>query len=99
MESVRSLILLGLLLITCADPVVSRPTPTSTATPAITPTRTREVALSCEPTRMKDAVGVVTVDGRFGIVGEASTYGEDMEGAFWLVRRGAVAGDSVALHF
>jgi hypothetical protein len=77
---------------------VSRATP-PVATPAITPTSTRAIVLSCEPTRKKDAAGVITVDGRFGIVGEAFTYGEDMEGALWLVRRGAALGDSIALHF
>jgi hypothetical protein len=99
MESVRSLIVLGLLLVACVDPAVSRATPAPASTPAITPTSSREVALTCEPTRTKDAVGVITSDGRFGIVGDAFTFGEDMNGAFWLVRRGAVLGDSVALHF
>ena len=101
MESVRSLIVFALLLVACADPAISRATPAPATTPAITPTPTptREIALSCEPTRTKDALGVITTDGRFGIVGDAFTFGEDMNGAFWLVRKGAVAEDSVALHF
>jgi hypothetical protein len=98
MESVRSLIVFALLLVTCVDPTISRATP-APATPAITPTPTREIALSCEPTRTEDALGVITTYGRFGIVGDAFTFGEDMNGAFWLVRKGAVAEDSVALHF
>ena len=99
MEGVRSLIVLGLLFVACVDPAVSRTTP-PVATPAIVPTSTtRAVVLSCEPTRKTDAAGVVTVDGGFGIVGEASTYGGDTEGTFWLVRKGAALGDSIALHF
>src|SRR5438034_96516 len=82
----------------CVDPAVSRTTP-PVATPAIAATSTRAVVLSCEPTRKTDAAGVVTADGGFGIVGEASTYGGDTEGAFWLVRKGAALGDSIALHF
>jgi len=93
------LIVLGLLLVACVDPAVSRTTPAPASTPAITPTSTQEVALSCEPTRTKDALGVVTVDGRSGIVGDAFTFGGDMNGVFLLVRRGAVVGDSIALHF
>ena len=98
MESVRSLIVFALLLVTCVDPTISRATPAA-ATPAITPTPTREIALSCEPSRAKDALGVITTDGRFGIVGDPFTFGEDMNGAFWLVRKGAMVQDSVALHF
>ena len=100
MGSVRSLILLSVVLVACADPAPALPAmPTPISTPAVTPTSTREVTLSCEPTRTTDAAGVITADGRFGIAGAASTYGEDMNGTFWLVRRGAVAGDSIALHF
>jgi len=98
MESVRSLIVLGLLFVACANPAVTRTTP-PVATPTIAPTSTREVTLTCEPTRTKDALGVVTVDGRSGIVGDAFTFGGDINGVFLLVRRGAVVGDSVALHF
>ena len=98
MESVRSLIVFALLLVTCVDSTISRATPAA-ATPAITPTPTREIALSCEPSRTKDALGVITTDGRIGIVGDAFTFGEDMNGAFWLVRKGAMVQDSVALHF
>ena len=93
------MIVFALLLVACVDPTVSRPTLAPASTPTITPTSTREVALSCEPTRTKDALGVVTVDSRSGIVGDAFTFGGDMDGVFWLVRRGAVVGDSVALHF
>jgi len=98
MESVRPLIVFALLLFACVDPTVSRATP-PVARPAITPTSTREITLTCEPTRTKDALGVVTVDGRSGIAGDAFTFGGDMDGVFWLVRRGVVVGDSVALHF
>ena len=99
MESVRSLIVVAMLLVACVDPAISRATPAPATTPAITPTPTREIALSCEPTRTKDALGVTTTDGRFGIVGDPFTFGEDMNGAFWLVRKGAMVQDSIALHF
>jgi hypothetical protein len=99
MESVRSFIVFALLLVACVDPAISRATPAPATTPAITPTPTREIALSCEPSRAKDALGVITTDGRFGIVGDPFTFGEDMNGAFWLVRKGAMVQDSVALHF
>ncbi len=46
-----------------------------------------------------DVAGVVTLNGRLGIVGDTFTFGGDMNGSFWLVRSGAVVGDRVALQF
>jgi hypothetical protein len=63
------------------------------------PSPSQAVAARCEATSSRDASGVVTVDGHTGVVGSASTFGEDMNGAFWLVRRGAVVGDHLSLHF
>jgi hypothetical protein len=48
----------------------------------VTPTPTGTIALACEPTRSRDASGVVTVDGRHGVAGETFTHGEDMNGTF-----------------
>jgi hypothetical protein len=82
---------LAMLLVACVNPVAA-----SIATP--TPPPTKPVP-SCEPTRARDAGGVITVDGRSGVVGDTFTDGGDMNGTFWLVRRGAAVGDSVTLFF
>jgi hypothetical protein len=91
---VRPLTLLTALLVACGSPTAA-----SSATPAPTRAPTRAPAASCEPTRSHDAAGVITLDGRLGIVGDTSTFGGDMDGGFWLVRTGAVVGDRVALDF
>ena len=93
--------LLSVLLFGCVSPTVASPsTPASTlAVVTPTPTLTGALVLACEPTRSRDAAGVITVDGRHGVVGETFTFGEDMNGTFWLVRKGAIVGDSVALRF
>ena len=51
----------------------------------------------CKPTLTRDASGVITVDGKIGIVGETFTYSGD--GSFLLLRRGAVFGETVSLQF
>jgi hypothetical protein len=98
---VPKLALLGVLLLACVSPAPgSHTTPTPTiAAVSPTPTATGPLVLTCEPTRSRDATGVITADGRYGVVGETFTFGEDMNGTFSLVRRGAIAGDRVALHF
>ena len=88
----RPLTALAALLVACTSPAAASP-------PAPTPTPTRAPAATCEPTRTHDAAGVVTLDGRLGIVGDTFTFGGDMNGSFWLVRSGAVVGDRVALQF
>lgn len=95
----RRLPLLALLLFACAGPATSAPSVAPTDRAGVTPTPARSIDLACEPTRSRDASGVITVDGRHGILGETFTFGEDMNGTFWLVRRGAIAGDTAALHF
>ena len=90
----RKLTLLAALLAACVSPAAA-----SRATPTPSPTPTQAVAPTCEPTRSHDAAGVITPGGRFGVVGDTSTYGGDMNGGFWLVRSGAQVGDRVALHF
>ena len=94
----RSLILFALVAVSCASP----PAATATASPAptaATATPTRADTATCEARGRRDATGVVTVDGRTGIVGSTSTFGEDMNGTFWIVRRGAALGDQLSLQF
>jgi len=69
------------------------------STPVPTPMPTRAAPATCEPTRSHDAAGVITLDGRLGIVGDTSTFGGDPNGGFLLVRSGAMVGDRIALHF
>ena len=88
--------LLTALLVACVSPTAASP---ATPAPTRAPTPTRAPAGACEPTRSHDAAGVITLDGRLGIVGDTSTFGGDMNGGFWLVRSGAVVGDRVALAF
>jgi hypothetical protein len=52
---------------------------------------------ACQPTTTRDASGVVTVDGKFGIVGETFTPSGD--GSFLVLRRGAVLGEVASLRF
>jgi hypothetical protein len=91
----RPLTLLAALLVSCVSPAAASPS----TSPAPTSTPTRAAAATCEPTRSHDAAGVITLDGRLGIVGDTSTFGGDMSGGFLLVRSGAVVGDRIALHF
>jgi len=84
------------LLLACVSPaagVHTTPTPVAKSSP------TGDLELTCEPARSRDDSGVLTVDGRHGVIGDAFTHGEDMNGSFRLVRRGAVVGDRAALHF
>lgn len=52
---------------------------------------------ACQPTTTHDASGVITIDGRVGIVGDTFTRSGD--GSFLVVRRGAVAGELASLQF
>jgi hypothetical protein len=51
----------------------------------------------CQPTTTRDATGVITANGKVGIVGDTFTRSGD--GSFLVVRRGAVAGDLASLQF
>ncbi len=53
----------------------------------------------CQPTVIKDASGVITSDGRIGIVGETFALGDLMNGSISVVRRGAKAGDHISVEF
>lgn len=94
------LAIFSVLLLACVSPAASHSTPTQSIAAVIpTATAAAPLVLTCEPTRSRDATGVITADGRYGVVGETFTFGQDMTGTFSLVRRGAIAGDRVALHF
>lgn len=51
----------------------------------------------CKPTTTRDASGVITVDGKIGIVGDTFTRSGD--GSFLVLRRGAVFGEIASLQF
>ena len=59
--------------------------------------RDQPLRADCKPTLTRDASGVITVDGKIGIVGETFTYSGD--GSFLVLRRGAVLGETVSLQF
>lgn len=53
--------------------------------------------MDCQPTTTRDPAGVITADGKVGIVGE--TFSAPGDGSFLIVRRGAVIGDMASLQF
>lgn len=63
------------------------------ARPAATP------VAGCEPTRTRDATGVITSDGRTGIVGDTFAVGDLLGGGPRIVRRGTIPGDQISLRF
>jgi hypothetical protein len=65
------------------------------ATPPVT--RDQPVRVHCDPTITRDASGVITADGKIGIVGETFTRSGD--GSFLVLRRGAVLGELASLQF
>jgi len=56
-------------------------------------------AAGCDPTRSRDASGVITSDGRVGIVGETFAFGGLLKGGTQVVRRGAIVGDRIDVRF
>lgn len=55
---------------------------------------------ACAPTTSRDAAGVITANGTFGVVGDTSTPSATaMNEPLLVVRRGAVAGDRLDLRF
>jgi hypothetical protein len=59
--------------------------------------RDQPLHAACRPTTTRDASGVITIDGKVGIVGETFTYSGD--GSFLILRRGAVLGELASLQF
>jgi hypothetical protein len=55
------------------------------------------IRADCRTTTTRDASGVITVDGKIGIVGD--TFTRSGEGSFLVLRRGAVLGDIASLQF
>ena len=69
-----------------------------TAVAAVPPVaRDEPLRAACPPTTVRDSSGVITVDGKIGIVGDTFTRSGD--GSFLVLRRGAVAGDIASLQF
>jgi hypothetical protein len=95
--------ILALLLAACsaASPTVAYqdPMPSRTAGSSHTQTPEPTPAAGCEPTRTRDATGVITSDGRTGIVGETFALGDLLNGSTSVVRRGAIAGDRISVRF
>jgi hypothetical protein len=59
--------------------------------------RVQPLRADCVPTTTRDTSGVITTDGRIGIVGETFTHSGD--GSFLILRRGAVPGETASLQF
>jgi len=74
---------------TIAGAAMHSPTPGPPATPVT----------GCDPTRARDSSGVITKDGRIGIVGETFAVGDLLNGGSRIVRRGAIPGDQISLRF
>jgi hypothetical protein len=99
---VRALALVALLLVACsADSTVAQPESTGTKTsgPAPTSRPSATPVAGCEPTRTRDVSGVITSDGRTGIVGDTFAVGDLLSGGPHLVRRGTIPGDQISLRF
>lgn len=76
-----------------ADAAQGSPSPAQGSTATAT-------AASCAPTTSRDAAGVITANGTFGVVGDTSTPSATaMNEPLLIVRRGAVAGDRLDLRF
>jgi hypothetical protein len=97
----RVLMFVTVLLAACsvADSSVGNPisSPSTTSSPA--PKAAATPAGGCEPTRSQDATGVMTSDGRIGIVGETFALGDLLNGGTNVVRRAAITGDRVNVRF
>src|ERR1700730_7808771 len=85
--------LILMLLVTACSPSLG-----ATASNAPTPPATS--ATTCHPTSSRDASGVLTVDGMFGVLGETSTQSATaMNDPLVILRRGAKEQDEIALVF
>lgn len=74
-------VLVGLIAVAAIPPVV----------------RDAPLRTDCRPTTTRDASGVITLDGKIGIVGETFTHAGD--GSFLILRRGALLGEIASLQF
>jgi hypothetical protein len=70
------------------------------ATGSIAPTSRASSATPCEPTSYRDATGVVTANGVFGVLGDTSTFSAiAMNEPLVILHQGAKEQDVIALHF
>ena len=99
----RVLVLAGLLLAACTADGSAVTGPTSTSSPTARPSPSSGPSATpvagCDPTRARDAAGVITRDGRIGIVGETFAVGDLLSGGPHIVRRGTIPGDKISLRF
>lgn len=98
---VRTILALFLAACSAAGPTASEQsaTPSPTAQRSTTSRPSPTPIPGCEPTQTKDASGVITSDGRIGIVGETFALGDLLNGGTAVVRRGAIAGDWIGVRF
>lgn len=99
----RVLVLATLLLAACSadGSAVAGPTSTISTTVPASPTSgpSATPVAGCDPTRARDSSGVITKDGRIGIVGETFAVGDVRSGGTHIVRRGAIPGDRLDVRF
>lgn len=99
----RVFVLAALLLAACSADGSAVAGPTPAISPAVPPSRTPGPSATpvagCDPTRLRDSSGVITKDGRIGIVGETFAVGDLRSGGPHIVRRGAIPGDQISLRF
>jgi hypothetical protein len=99
----RVLALFALLLAACSTAssggagATATPRPTSESSLTLKPAATP--VAGCAPTRARDADGVITSNGRIGIVGDTFALGDLMNGGIQVVRRGAIPGDQMEVRF
>jgi hypothetical protein len=99
----RVLALFALLLAACSAAGSSGAEATATPPSASESSQTLRPAATpvtgCEPTRARDADGVITSNDRIGIVGETFAFGDLMNGSIQVVRRAAIPGDQMSVRF
>jgi len=70
------------------------------ATGSTAPTAVATSPAACEPTSSRDAVGVLTANGVFGVIGDTSTFSAvAMNERLVIVHKGAKEQDTLALQF
>lgn len=79
-----------------AHPIATA-SPVAPSSPTARPSPTG--VAGCAPTATRDTSGVITNDGRVGIVGETFAVGDLLNGGTHVVRRGAITGDQIAVRF
>ena len=92
-----------LLLAACSTAGSAVAHPIATASPTAPPSPTARPSptpvAGCAPTVTRDTSGVITNDGRIGIVGETFAVGDLLNEGTHVVRRGAITGDRIEVRF